>query len=115
MKVIIHVNLMMIKNQKIFNSKIEQNIKMEEYIQYENLKDDINKIVKETYLELKEKINKSLDEQYGYLNINAKTYVPKKKKLNNNNNNNGNINHGNYGQNYVNNNILPQNMMPPSY
>jgi len=71
-------------------------------------------MVKETYLNLKSKINKNLEEQYGSLNINAKTYIPKKKMLLDNNNNMM-ANNINYGQNYVNNNIFQQNMMPPNY
>ena len=82
-------------------------IKIEDFVNVESLKEDINKIVKDTYLELKAEINKDLEEQYGSLNINAKTYVPKKKILSNN-----------YGQNFINNNnsnIFPQNTVPPSY
>ena len=82
-------------------------IKIEDFINVENLKEDINQIVKDTYLELKAEINKDLEEQYGSLNINAKTYVPKKKMMGNN-----------YGQNFINNNnsnIFPQNTVPPSY
>ena len=105
-----------IKKPLFYNSKIpgtqdipvqNQFIKIEDFINVENLKEDINQIVKDTYLELKAEINKDLEEQYGSLNINAKTYVPKKKILNNN-----------YGQNFINNNnsnIFPQNTVPPSY
>ena len=59
-------------------------------------------------MELKAQIDKDLEEQYGSLNINAKTYVPKKKILGNNMNN--------YGPNFINNNsnIFPQNA-PTSY
>ena len=107
-----------IKKPRFYNSKIQQYqelpqfIKIEDYIKFDHLKEDINEIVKETYLNLKAKISKSLEEQYGSLNINAKTYIPKKKILNENNivgNNN------NYGQNYINNNIFQQNMMAPPY
>ena len=99
-----------IKKPLFYNSKIQGTqdfIKIEEFINVENLKEDINQIVKDTYLELKAEINKDLEEQYGSLNINAKTYIPKKKILGNN-----------YGQNFINNNnsnIFPQNTMPPSY
>ena len=106
-----------IKKPQFYNSKIQgaqdippqiKNIKIEDFIDVSNLKEEINKIVKETYMELKAQIDKDLEEQYGSLNINAKTYVPKKKILGNNMNN--------YGPNFINNNsnIFPQNA-PPSY
>ena len=109
-----------IKKPLFYNSKIQRNeempmpqnnfVKIEDFIKFENLKEDINNIVKETYLDLKAKINKDLEEQYGSLNINAKTYIPKKKILGEN---------YNYGQNFVNNNnnpnIFQQNVMTPSY
>ena len=105
-----------IKKPLFYNSKIQRNqempnvVKIEDFIKFENLKEDINNIVKETYLDLKAKISKDLEEQYGSLNINAKTYIPKKKMLGEN---------YNYGQNFVNNNnnpnIFPQNVMPPAY
>ena len=106
-----------IKKPLFYNSKIQgpqeippqiENIKIEDFIDVSNLKEEINKIVKETYMELKTQIDKDLEEQYGSLNINAKTYIPKKKILGNNLNN--------YGQNFINNNsnIFPQNV-PPSY
>ena len=109
-----------IKKPLFYNSKIQgiqetpHYIKLEDYIKFDHLKEDINEMVKETYLNLKSKINKNLEEQYGSLNINAKTYIPKKKMLLDNNNNMM-ANNTNYGQNYVNNNIFPQNMMPPNY
>ena len=90
-------------------------IKIENFIKFDHLKEDINEIVKETYLNLKNKINKSLEEQYGSLNINANVYIPKKKLLQENNViGNNNIN---YGNNFINNNnnIFNENMMPPSY
>ena len=111
-----------IKKPLFYNSKIQdsqnmfqnqiQYIKIEDFIQVDNLKEEINNIVKETYLNLKSKIKKSLEEQYGSLNINAKTYVPKRKILKDNNFG-GNNNINNYGQNYVNNNIFQQNYMAP--
>ena len=110
-----------IKKPLFYNSKIQgiqetpHYIKLEDYIKFDHLKEDINAMVKETYLTLKSKINKNLEEQYGSLNINAKTYIPKKKMLLENNNNNMMQNNINYGQNYVNNNIFPHNMMPPNY
>ena len=112
-------------NSKINNNKIEETpvapvnqqkyIKTEDFIQIENLVNNINKIVRDTYINLKSKMN--IDEQYGMLNIHAKSYVPKRKILreNNmiNNNINNNINYGqndaNYGPNIVNNNISNQN------
>ena len=64
--------------------------------------DNINIIVKDTYKNLKSMLNNKIEEEYGSLNINAETYVPKNKLLRNkmlNNNNNYN-----YGPNYINNN-----------
>ena len=119
-----------IKKPLFYNSKIQRNqeaprfIKIEDFIKFDHIKEDINEIVKESYLNLKAKINKSLEEQYGSLNINAKTYIPKKKMLHDNNNNDNNNNYDNnflmanninYGQNYVNNNIFPQKILQPNY
>ena len=108
-------------NSKINNNKIEEvkvnqqkYIKTEEFIQIENLVNNINKIVRDTYLSLKTKLNKNIEEQYGSLNINAKTYVPKRKILKDNNMNNNDINYGqnnnNYMPNFINNNINNQNI-----
>ena len=107
-----------IQKPLFFNSKIQntqnmnqiQYIKIEDFIEVDNLKEVINKIVKETYSNLKSKIKKNLEEQYGSLNINAKTYIPKKKLLQENNFG-GNMN--NYGQSFVNNNIFQPNYMAP--
>jgi hypothetical protein len=77
-------------------------IKIEDFIQIENLVDNINIIVRDTYKNLKSMLNNKIEEEYGSLNINAETYVPKNKLLRNkmlNNNNNYN-----YGPNYINNN-----------
>ena len=84
-----------ISKPTFYNSKINNNanlqevptnepkyIKIEDFIQIENLVNNINKIVRDTYINLKSKMNNNLEEQYGSLNINAKTYVPKKKKQN---------------------------------
>jgi len=84
-----------ISKPTFYNSKINNNanlqetpinetkyIKIEDFIQIENLVNNINKIVRDTYISLKSKMNNNLEEQYGSLNINAKTYVPKKKKQN---------------------------------
>ena len=84
---------------------------------------NINKIVKETYISLKSKVAKNIEEQYGTLNINAQTYVPKKKMLNlnninniNNMNNMNNMNNNiNYGPGIINNNNNPQNYYMPPY
>ena len=92
-------------NKKIEESPIEQvkSIKIEDFIQIENLVDNINAIVRDTYKNLKSTLNNKIEEEYGSLNINAETYVPKNKLLRNRmlNNNNNNFN---YGQNYINNN-----------
>ena len=56
-------------------------------------------------------MNNNIEEQYGSLNINAKTYVPKKKKLQENNMNNN----FNYEQNIMNNNMPSQNYMQQYY
>ena len=107
---------MMIKKQKIiskptfYNSKINNNsniiensinqqkyIKTEDFLYLENLVNNINKIVRDTYISLKNKMN-NIEEQYGLLNINAQTYVPKKKKIRNNN-----MNNNNYESNNINN------------
>jgi hypothetical protein len=115
-----------IKKPLFYNSKIQGTqetphiIKIENFIKFDHLKEDINEIVKETYLNLKTKINKSLEEQYGSLNINADVYIPKKKLLQENNVIGNNINYGNNfinnnNINNINNNIFPENMMPPSY
>ena len=70
--------------------------------------------MKDTYINLKNKVNNNIEEQYGSLNINAKTYVPKKKKLQENNINNMN-NNFNYEQNIMNNNMPSQNYMQQYY
>ena len=98
-----------IKKPLFYNSKIQgyqetpKFIRLEDFIKFDHLKEDINELVKETYLNLKQKINKNLEEQYGSLNINAKTYIPKKKFLHDNNPAGNNVN---YGQNFVNNNAF---------
>ena len=94
-------------NKIIEEAPIEQvkSIKIEDFIQIENLVDNINIIVRDTYKNLKSMLNNKIEEEYGSLNINAETYVPKNKllrnKMLNNNNNNNNYN---YGPNYINNN-----------
>ena len=115
-------------NSKINNNKVEETpvappviqqkyIKTEDFIQIENLDNNINKIVRDTYINLKTKLNKNIDEQYGMLNINAKSYVPRRKILRENDMINNNINYGqndaNYGPNFVNNNI--SNQIPEFY
>lgn len=106
-------------NSKIANTQeapanVQKFIKTEDFIQIENLVNNINKIVRDTYISLRSKMNKNIEEQYGSLNINAKTYVPKRKILKENNNNpNNNIN---FGPGIVNNNNnIPQNYIPPYY
>ena len=106
-------------NSKIANTQeapanVQKFIKTEDFIQIENLVFNINKIVRDTYISLRSKMNKNIEEQYGSLNINAKTYVPKRKILKENNNNpNNNIN---FGPGIVNNNNnIPQNYIPPYY
>ena len=69
--------------------------------------------MKETYANLKSKINKNIEEQYGTLNINAKTYIPRRKILNESNPSNNDINFNH--PNYLSNNIPPQNYMPQYY
>ena len=54
-------------------------------------------------------MNNNIEEQYGSLNINAETYIPKKRKLNNMNNN------INYESNAINNNTPSQNYMSQYY
>ena len=114
-----------ISKPTFYNSKINNNtqeqpiiqqkyIKTEDFIQIENLVNNINKIVKDTYINLKNKMNNNIEEQYGSLNINAKTYVPKKKKLQESNINNMN-NNFNYEQNIMNNNMPSQNYMQQYY
>jgi len=89
---------------QFFNSKIGNNevtqinqqkyIKTKDFIQIDNLINSINNIVKDTYINLKNKISKDIEDQYGSLNINAQTYIPKKKKLIENNITNNNMKHG---------------------
>ena len=117
---------------QFFNSKIgntqeapinqQKYIKTGDFILIDNLINNINKIVKDTYISLKSKVAKNIEEQYGTLNINAQTYVPKKKMLNlnninniNNMNNMNNNNNINYGPGIVNNNNNPQNYYMPPY
>ena len=83
-------------------------LKTEEFIKMENIEEIINKIVKDSYTRLKSMLNKNLEEEYGSLNINAATYVPKSKMLRNHLINNNIIN---YGGNYVNNDFQGQNFM----
>ena len=88
--------------------KKDKFIKTEEFIKIENIDEIIKKIVKDTYTSLKGMLNKNLEEEYGMLNINAATYIPRSKLLRNNipNNMANNIpnNNMNYGGNFVNNN-----------
>jgi hypothetical protein len=108
-------------NNKIEEAPINQQkyIKTEDFILIENLVNNINKIVRDTYISLKAKVNKNIEEQYGSLNINAETYVPKRKILKDNNLSNNNNNYGqnnvNYGPNIVNNNVINQNYLPKYY
>ena len=93
-------------------------IKTGDFILTDNLINNINKIVRDTYINLKNKVAKNIEEQYGTLNINAQTYVPKKKMLNVNNINNINNmtnNNINYGPGIINNNNNPQNYYMPPY
>ena len=53
-----------------------QYIKIEDFIEVDNLKEEINKIVKETYSNLKSKIKKNLEEQYGSLNYFLYLLIP---------------------------------------
>ena len=102
---------MMTKNLiiKIIIIIVSKNIKIADFIQIENMINNIHKIVKETYSNLKDKPNKNIEEQYGSLNINAQTYIPKKKILNDNNITNNNINYAPTGPAILNNN-MPQQM-----
>ena len=108
-------------NSKIGNNKNVQEapipqrkfIKIADFIQIENMINNINKIVKDTYTNLKDKPNKNIEEQYGSLNINAQTYIPKKKILNDNNITNNNINYGPAGTAILNNNMPQQNYFIP--
>jgi len=111
-----------ISKPQFFNSKIGNNeetqvsqqkyIKTGDFILTDNLVNAINKIVKDTYINLKKKISKNIEDQYGSLNINAQTYIPKKKKLKENNIINNNLN---YEPGFDNNNINPQNNYMPPY
>lgn len=106
-------------NSKIGNNKNTQEapiiqrkfIKIVDFIQVENMINNINKIVKDTYSNLKDKTNKNIEEQYGSLNINAQTYIPKKKILNEHNIMNNNINYGPAGTAILNNNMPQQNYL----
>jgi len=110
-----------ISKPSFYNSKINNNdtppqnenkyIKTEDFIQTENLVDNIHEIVKEIYTNLKSKISKNLDEEYGKLNINAKIYVPKNKILKDNEENNNNT--INSGINAPNTTLPMQNYIPP--
>lgn len=110
-------------NSKIGNNKNAQEvqnqrkyIKIADFIQIENMINNINKIVKDTYSNLKDKPNKNIEEQYGSLNINAQTYIPKKKILNDNNITNNNINYGPAVPAILNNNMPQQNyFIPPVF
>ena len=88
---------------------VQKFIKTEDFIQIENLVNNINKIVKDTYINIKNKMNNNIEEQYGSLNINAETYIPKKRKFNSMNNN------INYESNAINNNTPSQNYMSQYY
>jgi hypothetical protein len=100
-------------NEETRNKQQSKYIKIEDFIEIENLVNNINSIVKETYANLKSKINKNIEEQYGTLNINAKTYIPRRKILNESNPSNNDINFNH--PNYLSNNIPPQNYMPQYY
>ena len=83
---------------------LPEKVKIEDFIKIENLVENINEIVKNTYISLKSEVSKNILDQYGSLNINAEIYVPKNKILNNNmtNINNDNFNyHSNYENNYI--------------
>ena len=92
-----------ISKPQFFNSKMGNNdeaqmnlqkyIKTEDFIQIDNLINAINNLVKDSYINLKNKISKNIEDQYGSLNINAQTYIPKKKKLKENNITNNSLNY----------------------
>lgn len=106
-------------NQIIEEAPIIQQkyIKTEDFIKIDNLVENITQIVRDTYINLKTKLNKNIEEQYGSLNIHAKTYIPRKKmKEIKNMENNMPPNNMNYvPPNVINNNVTNQNYVGPYY